>query len=506
MGANHFDLLTEPWIDVQWAAPDQGYPARIGLRDLFVHADQVTGFHAPFAPAASGLMRVLAVVTAQITGLDQPMSADAWHERRWDLLDRQETGFDLAAIDRVLGDTTAFHLFGPRPFLQDPRLVDQCPKRAGVGKLGWGRAAGNNPVFLSHEHQDEPRPIPVHEAPWHLLAWMYYGPSGRCSTRTVGTANAADSSAGPLRRVLSVHPWGANLYETLLLNLAYSPIAAKSQVQGPLWECDLHDPSTTPPTGAGVGWQLANRFQHSLLLMPDEDGSNVVDAYITWAWRSKHPRADDPYVAYLFNKEGEPYPVYSVADRAIWRDLDALILKQRADSRHSRRPAVLEGLALLPFEAMPLLERLRIRAFGYDQEGKVNDYMYFQANTPPVLSALLDTEFQNRVRAAHTDGATVGENLRYRLDAAWRDLVGPPKNMPPWSGSAMAEYWTEAEARFWEMILDDGPLPPLPNTYIRMAARAFETATDAYARSPRAIRILESHRSRLFHGWKKETS
>lgn len=503
MGSNDFDLVTQEWIEVSWVDPDAGLPRRVGLRTLFTRAGEIADFHAPLAPAAAGLMRILAVLTARITGLDAIDAKHAWQQRRLALLLGAGEGFDPDRVDQVLGSSADFTLFGPRPFLQDPRLAEECKSTSGIGKFAWTRVAGANQVFLSHDRDDDPRPVPAEEAVWHLLAWMFYGPSGRCTARKVGETDKADTGAGPLRRTLSIHPWGRNLFEALLLNQVYLP-PDNARPDAAAWEAPLHDPLAAPPEGSGVGWRLANRFRHGVLLVPDERGEHVVDAYLTWAWRSAHPGADDPYVPYQVNaKTTDRYPRYAEADRAIWRDLDALVLHVPAEASVTH-PQVIVDLKARPALPAETMRQLRIRAFGYDQDGQTRDKAFFTTTTPPVLTALEDRALEVRIEDAHHGGDEVGRHLARTLNAAWTELAGKPKKQPSWTGPAMAQYWSLAEQAFWNMVFDAGPLPLLPNAFITIALDVFDRATGPYAVNPRTITLLEHHRSRLFRGWRKE--
>ncbi|WP_112139166.1 type I-E CRISPR-associated protein Cse1/CasA [Glycomyces dulcitolivorans] len=500
MGSDDFDLVTREWIEVSWVGADPDLPRQVGLRTLFTRASEISDFHAPLAPASAGLMRVLAVLTARITGLDAIDGKRAWQRRRLELLDAGR--FDPEAVGQVLG-AGGFTLFGERPFLQDPRLREECKSFSGIGKFAWTRVAGANQVFLSHDLDSAPVPVPAAEAVWHLLAWMYYGPSGRCTSRKVGTVDKADTGAGPLRRTLSVHPWGPNLFETLLLNQTYCP-PDPARPGSALWEAPLHDPLGSPPEGAGIGWRLANRFRHGMLLIPDEAGERVVDACATWAWRSAHPAVDDPYVPYQVNaKTADRYPRYASADRAIWRDLDALVLHVPAEAPVTH-PQVIVDLKARPALRAEVMGRLKIRAFGYDQDGQTRDKAFFTTKTPPVLTALEDPVLEVRIEQAHHGADEVGRHLERTLNAAWHDLAGKPKKAPSWTGPAMAGYWAAAGRAFWDMAFTTAPLPVLPNAFTRIALGAFDTATRTYAVDPRTINLLETHRSRLFRGWRKE--
>ncbi|MGW2514271.1 hypothetical protein ACWC0A_33800 [Streptomyces scopuliridis] len=74
--------------------------------------------------------------------------------------------------------------------------------------------------------------------PLHLIAQLYYGPSGRCTPRTVAGERFGNSMAGPLRRAMSYHPVGRTLYETLLLGI-HAPAAWPQEKGGLEDACPL---------------------------------------------------------------------------------------------------------------------------------------------------------------------------------------------------------------------------------------------------------------------------
>lgn len=89
-----------------------------------------------------------------------------------------------------------------------------------MNKLITTRPSGNNHAWLQHTRDAAPQAPTAAEAVLHLLVWRYWGPSGRCSSRTVGSVKAANVTAGPLRSALSYHPEGRSLFETLLAGVA----------------------------------------------------------------------------------------------------------------------------------------------------------------------------------------------------------------------------------------------------------------------------------------------
>ncbi|MDN3355836.1 type I-E CRISPR-associated protein Cse1/CasA [Actinomadura sp. DC4] len=465
-----FDLRERKWIPVR----RNGEVERVGLRDLFLHAHEIEDLAVPIPPAASGLWRILYAIAARTTRLDsQTPRVDAWLERR-------DTVFEAGAFDASEVDAyferwaDRFDLFHPEyPFGQDPRLRHECAKTAGVNKLVFSRPVGQNPVWFGHFTDLDPVPVPTHEAAWNLIAQFYYGAAGRCASRTVNGASAANSNAGPLRGAVSYHLAGCTVFESLLAGLPApsGPVDAANDVC--FWErTGSTDPQGMPPKPGWPGGLLTGRSRHAILLVPGADGETVNDAYLTWAWRGEAWPAEDPYLIHRFSKEGTLFVPAANASRALWRDLDALL----RDQPDSRRPAIFNGRNDLPDD---LLDALRIRAYGFDQDRQAKDRQWFTATTPPVLKYLEERAPMEAAAMAlvHNAAEEVSVRLRVALRTAWRDVISPDSSGPgtrapdgPWPARAEELYWPQAETVFWrrfhELTSSDDPqrfaLSPLP--------------------------------------------
>ena len=198
--AEGFDLREEPWIPVRWA---NGASGRCGLRELLHRAHEIADLELPVPPAASGLLRILAAMTARIArdtddvrldDEDAEQEVTTWLGIRASVLAAGR--FDPEAVDAYLDEEVPagrFDLFDPvRPFLQDPRLVAECvdaqgaPNPSGVNKLVFGRPTGvNGAVLFGHFTDGEPVAVPAAEAVWHLIAQLYCGPAGQCTPRRI---------------------------------------------------------------------------------------------------------------------------------------------------------------------------------------------------------------------------------------------------------------------------------------------------------------------------------
>jgi CRISPR system Cascade subunit CasA len=512
-----FDLLCQPWIPVRYPRNATG-PAEVGLGELFTRAHEISDITLPVPPAASGLWRILYLIAARITGLGDLDTVDglrSWKRDRDRVLAAGR--FDPASAERYFAAHAGrFDLFHPsRPWLQDARLAAECAKSSGVNKLVVTRASGNNLVWLSHTTDLIPQPLRAAEAAWYLLAWLYYGPSGKTIARTVAGRTESNMTAGPLRSRISFHPLGQNLFQSLIAGIPY-PDSSSGRPDPDLapWEEDkLPEPLSLPATRKGLSGPLTGQFRHALLLAPSPDGTLVTDARITWAWRMPHAEIEDPYLIYDTPRNGgAPFARYARADRAVWRDLDALLL-QDAGSGRTRRPAV--------FDNQPdhsVTGKLRVRAFGFEQDGQVSNTQWFTAVTPPVL-LMRDTDGSDpaydgatEIAAARIAAEQVGSDLRKALQRAWAALSGPPDGQGkprsgtadngPWLAAGTARYWSAAETTFWHMIDHPGESEYPNNKFIRLALTAYEEATDHHAnRGPRVARALEHARGGIFATW-----
>ncbi|WP_344384703.1 type I-E CRISPR-associated protein Cse1/CasA [Streptomyces thermolineatus] len=502
MPVDHYDLLQRSAVPVRWA-PDagEGRPDAVGLRELLLRAHEIAAIAVPLPPALSALYRVLYALTARITGLDRP---EGWAERRLDVLDAGR--FDPAGIDAYFARySDRFRLYDPRrPFLQDPRLAEQCDKPAGVNKLVSTRPSGSNHAWFQHAVDARPDHLDSAEGLLHLLVWRYYGPSGRCATRTVGAVKEANSTAGPLRTALSYHPVGATLFETLLAGLVEPASGTSPKADLCPWEREeLPDPLNIKDVVAGPLSGLTARSQHALLLVAGESEEEVADAYITWAFRERIPR-DDDYLIWQTSQAGNPYARYADARRALWRDLDALLM-EAPPGQEARRPRVFRTAAELSDQ---LPQELRVQALGIEQEGQAKDTQLVSASTPPVLALAQerDIERARRVGALRVAGEAVGTRLSRATKQAWAAFSNAKKAEEcAWSEEAAARYWPAAEAEFWQR-LEERRFDGAARAFRRIAERVYDQVTDTAAGTLRGAKAREGARVELYGGRPKKTT
>lgn len=229
------------------------------------------------------------------------------------------------------------------------------------------------------------------------------------------------------------------------------------------------------------------------------------DAYVTWSTHAEASGAADPYVILDLPKTGDAAPYARLADnrRALWRDLDSLLLK--GADHQSQMPAALEDLP------RTLRSQLRVRAYGFDQDGQQRDSSWYEATTPAVLHWQHDVDGEMALRVAHCHQAaeSIGDRLEYAARLAWKLTCDPQedptakvkldrKKPGPWSGPALEQYWSRAERQFWQLLT-----PPRLNTaphrpFLDVALAALDDAMGKARTEVRGARARSRARAALF--------
>ncbi|MER6094155.1 type I-E CRISPR-associated protein Cse1/CasA [Streptomyces bluensis] len=478
----------QPCVPVRF--PD-GHQEILGLRDVVLRAHEIEDLALPLPPAASGVLRTLTAVAARVTGLDDPeMTAGEWTAHRRALLQNPQ-GFDSRRVHDYF-DSYIWDLFHPeRPFLQDPRLAVQCQRRAGTNALVFGRPAGNNLAWLSAHSDMNPVPVPCAQALWHLMAQHFYGAAGTCSKRTVDGHSSIMGKAGPLRSTVSFHPLGRTLYESLLAGVPkFNGDWHDAEDLCPWEEPELPDPLGPLPPVTWPGRLLTGRSRHAILLVPTPDGQAVADAYLTWASQQPKLPATDPFLIHDIAAPKEKtaprrlIPRRADADRAVWRDLDALLLAGD-ESAACMRPAAFHTLNDLPPD---LRATLRVRVHGFDQDRETSNRTWYTALTPPIWPWAQEHDAAKAQRIAQCRAAAeeIGTLLAAKAAEAWRETITPPttttrpsrktpKRLCSWTLQASAAYWPRAETTFWRLI--EEPDVPARRAFANDAAAALREVT-----------------------------
>ncbi|MCD9904242.1 type I-E CRISPR-associated protein Cse1/CasA [Streptomyces sp. MT29] len=502
------NLIDQPWIPVAWLEGKSG-PPYVGLRSLFLRAGEIRTLLIPEAPAHSALLRLLYALTARITALDEA-GPGSWGDRREEIL---EQGFPEQSIELPGGCKAGiagyfdqwshrFDLFDrDRPWLQDPRLPDECDRNqtAGIHKLVMSRSAGNNHSWFGHWSHAELVLPHLSQSALSLLTWHYWGAPGALSRRAVGHVSHHYAKASPLRAALSYHPECDNLFMTLLAGLTPPDGDVSRQTDLCPWERkDLPDPLKPMPEPQGPCSRLTACSQHALYLVAAEDGEHTTDAYITWAYDAGRIRPEDDYLIWDIGKDGETFPRLARSSRSLWRDIDALLLKQ-LDDASPIQPKVMD-------HAFDVSEYLRVRALGFEQDAsQAANHQYVDSTTPVLLSRVEEDVVSSElpVRQLRELGELFGHRLEQATKEAWLKYTDDKKNDPgAWLDAVAARYWPSAEDEFWsrfrQLPRSDGAVDSgfdfeaACRAFGRHALDAYEAVTDSVTRTPRGAKAVTS--------------
>jgi len=461
-------LATDPLIPV---TRSDGTSTRLGLRDLLVNAHEVRHLDIPIPPAESGLLRILYTITCRVTGLDAHEDRKPWAEHRNKILTAGK--FDATAVDTYLAKYTWDLFDDQRPWMQDPRLIEQAERKT-ANVLDMTRPGDNSAIWWKHTHADHAPPLPAHEALQWLITHHYYGSGGAGGKRTVThndkTVSDQYMSSGPLRSVVAYYPLGTTLFETLLAGIPAPSHTTTGDVAP--WESDPNQPLGIPPAPTWPARILTGQSRHAILL--DHTDNEVDGVYLTWAWKERHTPILDPFCIHNIDpKTSEPRPLRADTSRAAWRDFDALL----ADRPTHTRPTVLGDALNLPDD---LQDILRVRAIGWHQDRQATNTGWYVSETPPLLR-YMDEHDPARAALAETLVATadkVYEVMRKALRNAWKAAdLGDTKTCV-WLEPADHLYWPTTERLFWTCL--EANTPP-EREFVNAAVQAIDTVTAPYA-------------------------
>jgi CRISPR system Cascade subunit CasA len=296
---------------------------------------------------------------------------------------------------------------------------------------------------------------------------------------------------------------GENLFQTLMLNVqGYNnerPESLDAEGDAPWWELETDPPldkSGLRPRGLT---DLLTWRSRKLRLLPEADG---MVRWVSYAQRyvvaDPEYRLRDPFKRYEMRKSGPSigisFPRNFSADRALWRDVDALIEKAdsiASDEDTNGRPAIIDWLA----DVSDVLEDAGVSAPMIVATGLVNTQakidLWRMERLPLPVSLLDDDDLIGIVRDAVTRAEIVRECLRdagsqFASTALTTGTRSPDSTDITREREALnleVRYWSRLEARFQQFMTEladtDDPQTPLDDWTLDLATLAREVFRDA---------------------------
>jgi len=507
-----FDLLERPWLPCLVRGEEQ--PRDVSLREALARAPAISELNAASPLETAAIHRLLLAILHRVIAIK---STDAW-------ADLWEAGeFDMNAIDRYLSQWhSCFDLFdAQRPFFQTPALPESSATT--IVKLGHEYSAGNNALLFDHSHDDGPPPIATAAAARMLVAHHAFAIGGLIG-RLPGDPPSAE--AAHLVKAAVLLNTGANLFETLLLNMVQVdglhgyPFEFEPSSDSPAWERSAPQAIEREPAGYLdlLTWQ-----SRRILLFPDGDGETVSRAAIMAGYRFPRgldTRQRETQVAYTKRdnpaRNQDPWsPVGFRPGKALWRDSFALL---QGTGDRSRRASSTEWLAILRNDGV--LDRDRVfglAAFGLSSD-RAKVFLWRREDLPLPVAYLENPDLVTVLGR----GVGAAEGARNSLRrATWRLAEaalapGPDRSADRDRVDALVQslqteraYWPALDVHFRKYIVtlaaqyttDRGQAANKEiATIIRDAAeRAFEGAARAVETSSRGYRAVAETRA-TFHG------
>jgi CRISPR system Cascade subunit CasA len=190
----------------------------------------------------------------------------------------------------------------------------------------------------------------------HLQAWDY---AGRKNSIVGGAMNGGGT--GWCGKLGVVYPVGANLFETLMLNLVFADRSSQMiRLGAPIWEEELRTVEKRDLIPKSYVELLTWQSRRTRLSYEGDRVIGVISSYGD-VFDKENTFIEQMSGWHESSQRGQGYiPNMHLASRSMWRDLGAL-LPQADEGSKTKRPGVLDWLSELDIN-----DTINIRAVGYE--------------------------------------------------------------------------------------------------------------------------------------------
>ncbi len=342
-----FNLITKPWIPCEFL---DGRQADLSTRDALVEAHRLRAIVDPSPLVVAVLHRHLLAVLHRV--VDGPKTM-----QEWTAIGR--TGhFEAAKVEGYLARVRErMDLFHPtHPFAQTRGLIGRGMPVTSIDELelehsGWGQRE----YLFQHRPEDYTHSTTPGKAARSLLAHQAFAFHGTLKGMNPAVGKRLgephSTGAGALARSAVIILRRPTLFETLVANLlVYDPSASKpipaSAEDAPSWEQDPLPPNAqecelTRP----LGWLDVLTWLSRRAELHSAKGLIVGFTHAAGRGRAKDNGVLDPQVTYERNEKQGFRPIAIRADRAFWRDANALFEATRKGQPRFWRPLAIDLVA-----------------------------------------------------------------------------------------------------------------------------------------------------------------
>lgn len=428
-----FNLLDEPWIPCLDA---DGALRELGLRETLAMAPSLREVTDSSPLVTIALHRLLLAVLHRALG---PATLEEWGAM-W-----EQGHWDMRRMEAYLNRwRERFDLFHPeRPFYQTTEIDVSYAKS--VATMVHGLTLGNYVTLFDHTLDHDPPALSPAAAARYLVAYQAFGIGGTISYQSRHGEDAKGykyTQAGPLTKGAITLVRGANLFETLMLNLQRydgsdgAPFDFTHDVAA--WERDT-------PARAETRWpdgyvDLLTWQARRVRLCPEDDGAGdtvVRSAVLMMGYQfpaSWQSAGREPMLAFVKNPKPKPnappwFVVGFQEDRALWRDSLSLF---QSIAGLSARPRILDWVAGLAAEGvLDNSGRFAIDLFGMavDPRNVANVRFWRHERLPLPVELLHDRDAYELLAEALDLAERVGR-LFGAGSVAVRDARGKVRKVP----------------------------------------------------------------------------
>lgn len=415
-----FNLLDRPWIPCMFAGAS--IPEDVSLLDALARAGDITRIASDSPLETVAIHRLLLAILHRNFTVAESDGSD-W-SGLW-----AAGQFDAAVIDSwAAAWRHRFDLFdAERPFFQTPGLPESTGTT--IAKLGHEYSAGNNAVLFDHSWDSAEPSLSAAKAARLLIAHQMFAIGGLIG-RLPGDPPSAE--AAHLVKAAVVLNLGANLFETLLLNMVRVdgdtslPFPFVPKDDAPAWEREPARPVARVPDGYLdlLTWQ-----SRRILLFPNEDGDSVSRMALMAGFRFPPgllARQYETMAAYRLRanplKGTDPWaPVGFEAEKALWRDSAALLSPDEA----RQRPANVAWLAnLRGLGAIDPARIFNLGAFGLSSD-RAKVFLWRTEELPLPLAYLESTDLVKALSRAVAAAEESARALRSGVRLLAAETLGP---------------------------------------------------------------------------------
>lgn len=517
------NVAFDPWIPVVTATGDRELISlSCALAEGGKYADLAVRPHERVA-----LMRLFLCVAH--AALEGPKDYDEWcevpkklPEASWKYLEKWKDSFEL---------------FHPRkPWLQVAELKivpkensNEDKEWSSLAKIDFTRASGNNSTLFDHSSNGKDNDVWAdHEVALNLLSFQnFFVAGGKASSRMWGEIamkNPPNPKGGPCagKSILFSFIRGNNLTSSIHLNLnSYEDLKyiygdTTKRLGKPLWEMPIDNPKHQDSIKNATCTHIGRLVPQTRILRLHEDRTKVLlGAGFEYPkfQDGKNTFEPDVFATIVTEKEGERTLLSAKPNRAVWRELHSLAVRQKNNSDLGRGPLCLMNIP----ESSPCDLVVNTMITNPKQAAEIVDLIESVSHVPSQLFTANGTIiYEAEVKMAENLALRLGwaiEDYRKEIDDNWLKILnGEKKVKGVWGlkaklhATATNHYWTMLEKNLsllMSHIEAIGPDDAIPTRKI-WRKMLFSSACDAYRiacgrETPRRMRAFAK-------GWQKLTS